>query len=56
MSDTFGDVEKVLCEPSRLPLSTFVVKHDSLNHKGSQSFTQSNTKGKKYKLYLFQQP
>jgi hypothetical protein len=51
-----GDVEKVLCEPLRTPLCTFVVKLNSLNHKGSQSKTQSSTKGKSKKNPLFQHP
>ena len=41
------NAENILCEPSCNPLCTFVVKANSFNHKGSQSKTQSNTKGKK---------
>jgi len=38
------------------PLCDFVVKNKSLNHKGSQSTTQSNPKVKSIKKPLFQQP
>jgi hypothetical protein len=48
-----GTVEKVLCEPSCTPLSAFVVRPNSLNHKGSRSKSQSNAKGRSKKNPLF---
>jgi hypothetical protein len=41
---SFTADEKLLCEPWWNPLCNFVVKHNSFNHKGSRSKSQSNTK------------